>query len=107
MRTITILLALVVVLGFVSEAGAYGPSIYCDRSVEVGPYRFGFADWAPGGNVVGISMQPWTAMYLGPLGYQEVPFTATQGLVGFCVFVVGMIALVTVGTIRWKRKWAG
>jgi hypothetical protein len=45
-------------------------------------------------------------MQLGPVCEHQVPFTATHGLVGLCVIVVGMVALVTVGTVRWKRKAA-
>lgn len=88
MRPIPILLALVVVLGFVSEAGAD------DYIVTVGDQDFGIYD-SPCGNVVAIG--PWQ---------MGVPFTATQGLIGFCAIAVGLVALVTLLTFRWKRRAA-
>jgi hypothetical protein len=103
MRTTSILLVLVVVLGFVSEAGAdYSPEIACNRSITIGQLHVGFIDWVDGYN----SSDHWTVLHLGPLGEYQVPFTATQGLIGFCMIVVGMVALVTVFTFRWKWKRA-
>src|SRR5262245_10664074 len=109
MRTASILPALVVVLGFVSEAGAYviEDVIQDDRSIEIGGQRFGFIDWIPyySGQKPHIPPVPnYTKVYLGPCGSHQVPFTATQGLVGFCLIVVGFIALVATLTVRWKRK---
>jgi hypothetical protein len=45
-----------------------------------------------------------TQLLLGPLGNLKVPFTATQGLVGFCCIVATLITLPVVLTMRWKRK---
>jgi hypothetical protein len=103
MRIASILQALVVVLGFVNEAGAFNAWINCNRSVEVGGYRFGFADWSAGD---WEPSTPWTMMYAGPIGEWSVPFSATQGLVGFCLIVLTLIALLATFTMRWKRKWA-
>jgi hypothetical protein len=102
MRLFPILLALIVVLGFVSEARAYSSWINCNRSIEVGKYRFGFADWSPGS--WGQPTPNWTMMYAGPFGEWQVPFSATQGLIGVCVIVVGTVALVAGATVRWRRK---
>jgi hypothetical protein len=100
MRFIPILLALVVVLGCVSVAGAHTVELTVapNYTVSNGTYSIGIGDLRANGEYVG------TQLLLGPLGNLKVHFTATQGLVGFCVIVVGMLALVTVGTMRWKRK---
>jgi hypothetical protein len=105
MRTASILLALVVVLGFVREATAFTeePYICRDYSVVVREHRLGFADWAcvtPDWK----STRVWSCLHCGRLGDFKIPFTATQGFVGFCVIVVALIALAVVLTVRWKRK---
>jgi uncharacterized membrane protein (UPF0182 family) len=98
MRTASILLALVVVLGFVSQASA------ADYRIWVRGRGYGIYDWKFEfkGKVFG---QGGTAVDLG-FSHFDVPFTATQGLIGFCVIVVGLLALVTVFTFRWKCKRA-
>jgi hypothetical protein len=99
MRLIPILLALVVVLGFVSQAGAEvitSPNY----TIVVGKYVFGIADFRKDDQLLA------TSIFFGKGRPLDVPFSATQGLVGFCVIVVGMVALVMVGTVRWKRKRA-
>lgn len=100
MRAASILLALVVVLGLPRDAISGQPYLVHDYSVVVGHHLYGVIDWPgePESNT-----QPFTTAYFGPLGQHQVPFTATEGLVGFCVVVVGLVALVTVGTVRWKR----
>jgi hypothetical protein len=107
MRTASIQLALVIVLGAVRDAGAYAQEQRVSKncSIEIGEYRLGFVEWVSHyGNI--RSSPDWTEMYLGPLGEHEVPFTATQGLVGFCIFVAGLIALPVAFTFRWKKKRA-
>jgi hypothetical protein len=103
MRTASILLALVVVLGFLREAGAYSTSdrFYPDYTVQIGEYRIGFRDHRHGDTL------NFSVVDLGPFGeYHKVPFTATQGLAGFC-FIVAMLIIVPVAlTVRWKRKGA-
>src|SRR5690242_3535015 len=105
MRPIPILLALVVLLGFASEAGAYS-SVGIDHkyTIEIAGQAFGFMD----GDVIHHSGESsrYSTIYLGPFGNYDIPFTATQGLVGVCVIVVGILALVTVFTFRWKRRAA-
>jgi hypothetical protein len=110
MRPLSILPVLVVMLGIVSEAGAAGVSWVMDHDYEIaiGPYHFGFADGREGNGFLGQeTWKPYSKVGLGPLGTYNSPFTATHGLIGFCVIVVGLIALVTVFTMRWKRKRAG
>jgi hypothetical protein len=111
MKPIPILLALVVVLGFVREAGAeidYSelPPIpppnmpgTADYSIQFGKRWLGFSDWRRA-----FETKEHTAMHLGPFGSYDVPLTATQGFVGSILIVVGILALVSVGTFRWKRK---
>jgi hypothetical protein len=104
MKAASILLALIVVLGFVSEVGAAGPRTTCDLSFFVGDQRIGLADWEPGTWVP--LPPPWTILYLGPLGSYRIPFTATQGLVGFCLILVAFIAMLVALSVRWKKKRA-
>ena len=78
MRTASILLALVVVLGFVREAGASFVNVTCERYVQIGSYDYGFIDCREI-----TSGRAWTTMYAGPLGAFEVPFVArTVGVDG-------------------------
>jgi hypothetical protein len=72
-----------------------------EYTIAVAVHRWGLVDWV---DLAGQCRA--TELYLGPFGKYKVPYTATQGLVGFCVIVVGMLALVTVGTMLWKRKRA-
>src|SRR5688572_7557330 len=102
MRTASILLALVVVLGFVSEANALGRWISCNRVIEINEERYGFIDWALSDD----GREGYTMMYAGPIGRCSVPFSANVGLLGIVLIVVGMLALVTAGTFRWQRKRA-
>jgi hypothetical protein len=96
MKTASIPLALVVVLGFVRTAAAMDVQEPVQQyAFWIGEWGFGFVEY-PGG----------TYMSLGPAGSYVVPFTATQGLVGSCVIVVGLVALATVFTFRWQRKRA-
>jgi hypothetical protein len=109
MRTALILLALVVVLGFVSIAqGECVGDLLSDKTIVVSGHTIGFRDFGFRWSLAGNGMDDFvsTEMYLGSLGSFEVPFTATQGLVGFCLIVVGLLALVTTLTFRWKRKRA-
>jgi hypothetical protein len=102
MRTASILLALIVVLGFVSEAGAMASeSVEHDFSFQLAGQTFGFTD----GTLVGSTRsRPYSCLHLGPFGFVNVPFTATQGLVGFCLIVVTFITLLVVLSVRWKRR---
>lgn len=70
-----------------------------DYSVTIGNTTWGFVDWYSGDRCVS-----WICA--GPFGPHHVPFTATQGLVGFGAIVVGLVALVAVLSVRWKRKRA-
>ena len=115
MKTASILPALVVVLGFVSEAGAEVVSTTRDYSIKIGDQWFGFADqWVnpvpqfpfakDDGRVYRYEDGLFTTMYLGPFGSRTVPFTATQGLVGFCCILATLIILPVVLTVRWKKR---
>jgi hypothetical protein len=119
MRTASIHLALIVVLGFARgmEAQQRGSSTdvpnditltttpYADiptvptysYTVTIGRQLFGFQQWADGAKA-----RPYA--YFGPLGHFSVPFTATQGLVGFCVFLVLLVIVPVVLKLRWKRR---
>jgi hypothetical protein len=108
MKPTSILLSLVVVLGFVSEAGAERFAIPLhDYRITIGDCKFGFVDGRQGGSITeacSTNAGHFSKFYFGRDGEYAIPFTATQGLIGFCVIVVGMAALVTVGTFGWKRK---
>jgi hypothetical protein len=101
MRTASILLAFVLVLGFVREAGAImGLTPTNDYTVRIGGNDVGFRDWE-GKNQFGET-GAYCQVCLGPFGrLDDVPFTAIQGLVGFW-----LIAMVIVFTFRWKSKRA-
>jgi hypothetical protein len=102
MRAASILLALVVVLGFVSEAGAQTDCVIeRDYTFTVADQRFGFID---GSDYYTGIREPWTVIWLGTLGSPEVPFTATQGLVGFCLILSTLIIVPAVLTVRWRRR---
>src|SRR5689334_18059355 len=106
MRPASILLALAVVLGFVSEAEAYiFPPPTHDYTVTIGSNEIGFQDWV-GQNVFGETGSVLCQVRLGPLGIHQVPFTATQGLIGFCLILAMLIIVPAVLTVRWKRKRA-
>jgi hypothetical protein len=103
MRSASILLALVVVVGFVSYAPAKtSPPPDHDFTFEVAGNLVGFRDWRYTTILEGPQLH--SVINFGPFGWLEVPFTATQGLVGFCALVIGMLALATMGTFRWRRK---
>jgi hypothetical protein len=104
MKSASVLLALVVVLSFVSDAGAKPIANVNndDYSIWWGMQRFGFHDGTS--TKMDGSIVRWSFVNLGPLGSHEVPFNATQGLVGFCVIVTTLIALVTAFTVRWNRR---
>jgi hypothetical protein len=106
MRPTSILLAIVVVLGFVREAGAQqdiGVPVH-SYTVSLGGRPFGLIEYNNDPRTQQQGEPTYTVLCFGTLGSRRVPFTATQGLVGFCVIVVGVVALVTVGTVRWRRK---
>jgi hypothetical protein len=103
MKTTSFLSALVVVLGFCGEAGAkIIMDTNHDYTLKLGGYKFGFADGMISGSEV--PTHSWSAFCLGPLGGFDVPFTATQGLVGFCCILATLIILPVVLTVRWKKK---
>jgi hypothetical protein len=106
MRHAAFLTALVVLLGFAREAGAYSyDQTKHDYTVTVFGNRFGFEDgtsyWSGNGGTGN-----WSVIHLGPLGFRNFSFTATQGFAGCCVTVVGLIVLVTVSTVRLRKRAA-
>jgi hypothetical protein len=112
MKIASILLALVVGLGFVREAGA-AYSIESDYSLILGHHRFGFIGYIGHADLidskthvtnVSHEVNYITFIYLGPFGKHEVPFTATQGLVGFCCILATLIIVPAVLTVRWRRR---
>src|SRR4029077_10273806 len=86
------------------ESLAYASWISTDRTVQIGSYKFGFADWEPGS--WGHRSPSWTTMYLGPFGEQQVEFSATQGT--FYVGVSFMLLVFATVTLyfwfRWRAK---
>lgn len=95
-------MALVIALRFAREAIA-GPYEYDIPghyyAINVCGGTFGFVD-----DLSHID-SPWSSLVcLGPLGNHSVPFSATQGLIGFCVILATLIILPAVLTVRWKKK---
>jgi hypothetical protein len=106
MRRASILLALVVVLGFVREAGAFSyTQTKHDYTVTVFGGRFGFEDGTSYWSGDGMTGN-WSVIHLGPLGFRNSSFTATQGFAGCCLTVVGLVVLVTVSTVRLRKRAA-
>jgi hypothetical protein len=97
MKTASIL-ALVIVLSITSEAGAAFVFDGTDCSIRIGKQRIGLADYYTSDG------RSFTNLYVGPLGAREVPFTATQGLIGFCCILATLIIVPVVLTVRWKKK---
>jgi hypothetical protein len=103
MGTGSILLALVVVLACCREAGAVGQPIgevEHDFTIELNDCQWiGFED----GTYLTIrpdGQQHFSYVWLGPLGRYSVPFTATQGLFGFCLILAMLIIVPAVLTVR-------
>jgi hypothetical protein len=91
-RTASLVLALIVVLSAAKATAACKIVSYRDHTVHVASHRFGFVDSAILSNEgIGYS----TRIHLGPLGDHEIPFTATQGLIGFCIILATLIVLPT------------
>jgi hypothetical protein len=99
MKAASILLALVIVLGFVSEAGASKTRKDTDYTVEVFGRLVGFQDLKSGDD-------EWGMIWLGPLGGYDILCTATQGLVGFCCILATLVIVPVVLTVRLKKKKA-
>lgn len=99
----SILMALVVVPGSVSEAGASGVAAYEEHNytAKVGVHTIGFADFYSD-----MALRPVSNVYLGSFGTHEVPFSATQGLIGMCLIVVALIALLVVLAAQWRKRTA-
>jgi hypothetical protein len=102
-------------LSFVSEAAAehkVRESYLLDHSykIKIGKRAIGFSDarlFRSEGDLIRTeSKRPCSIIHLGPLGVHEVPFTATQGLGGFCLFTVLLVILPAGLAVRWKRKRA-
>jgi hypothetical protein len=114
-----LLLALVVASSSAQQANAEFriPTISTNRSIEIGNQRFGFTDWSE--RREGVVWSGWpmrrdpptylpvgSKLHMGPLGEFNVPFSATQGLIGCCV-VVGMLAVLPALVVsRSARKRA-
>jgi hypothetical protein len=97
------LLALVVVLGWTQEAAALIElETKHDYTFRVGQFTIGFSDGHAWRNL--DAEWDWSYVHIGPFGKRAVPFTATQGLVGFCTIVVGLAALLTTFTFLWKHS---
>jgi hypothetical protein len=105
---LSILTTLIVVLGFVREAGA-AEYQFCWRQ-----QYYGIADvlfeYCEKIDVNGNFANPTgqfemiTVIQFGPYYYAHAPFTATQGFVGFCLIVAAFIALLIALSVRWKKK---
>jgi hypothetical protein len=105
MRTASILLTLVVVLGWARDASALTElETKHDYTFRVGQFTIGFSDGHACG--MGGAEWDWSYIHVGPVGKRLVPFTATQGLVGFCLIVLTLIALMSAFAARWKRRAA-
>jgi hypothetical protein len=107
MRTASVLLVMVVILAFVTEARAQATldeieavKVRADYSISLGKQKFGFCE---GSNfLIDGRVLNWSRMFVGPIGSFDIPCSAIQGLVGFCLIIVVLFALITIATARWK-----
>jgi hypothetical protein len=102
MRTGSILLALVAVLGAAREA--VGQPTRLDYAIEIADCRYGISECPSLAAWLEDSDHTITSLHLGPVGTYHVPFTATQGLIGFIVIVAMLIVLPAVAVVGWKRN---
>jgi hypothetical protein len=101
MRTASILLASIVVLGSLNEASAEICILKHDYTIALARSgSYGLQEY-----IVDNNGTTWTVFWIGRT-YRNVPFTATQGLIGSCAIVAGLIALPAMCTLRWKKKRA-
>lgn len=100
-----VLLVMFAAVAIVREARASTP--YRAYLVQVSGQTFGFID-IPAEYQSPVSFQipvkDITILHLGPFGMYDVPLTATQGLVGFCIFLVVIVAM---PIILLARYWRG
>jgi hypothetical protein len=90
---------LAVVLGFASNAEAQ--DIECPEdnyTIRIGEQQFGFCQW------VFDEHNNFCVAHAGPFGEFKVPFTATQGVIGFCLIVAMLVIVPACFTVRWKKK---
>jgi hypothetical protein len=110
MRTALIVLAMVVVLGWARSATALVElETRHDYTFRVGESKFGFSDGHAYGSYVSTAADAewdWSYLHLGPLGRRQVPFSATQGLVGLCALAAALIVVSAILMVRWKRREA-
>jgi hypothetical protein len=102
-----LVLTIVVILCFVREAGAQDvdqPDVVTEfgraYTVKIGDAKFALIDLL----IAGTDKHYSTIVDLGPLGSFQVPFTATQGLVGVCVILALLVIVPLALAVRWKRK---
>jgi hypothetical protein len=93
MRTASILLALVLVMGWAAEAAAQVGRTR-DYTVTIGSQQFGLEE------IEGS----YCLLLFGPLAPIYVPYRATPILIVFGLIVVALIALIAIATMRWRRR---
>jgi hypothetical protein len=76
---------------------------------ETRRYTIGFGDnWLGIRDMTywdGKTMTGWTEVGMAGLRRNfKVPFTATPGLIGFCVILATLIIVPTVLTVRWTKR---
>jgi hypothetical protein len=98
MKAASKLLVMFLVLGFVSKAGARD-RIDRNCTLIIARQQIGFLDLRSP-----VTNRARTEIHLGPLGNREVPFTATQGLVGFCCILALLVIVPVLLTVRWKKR---
>ncbi len=106
MRIVLTLLMLMVALS-ASEAAAQEIRPVHDYTVTLAGARLGISDLDVSESIGERGMEVVTRLYFGPFGSKQVPFTATQGLVGFGVIALILIASLVAFVLRWKRRSNG
>lgn len=100
-RVAAALVVLIAVLSAAREACAWRLKPTHDYTVVIAGRPIGFQDY----QWVSCSLEELSTNYvqLGPLGEYEIPFTATQGLVGCGLMAAMLVALPAVCWRRWRR----
>jgi hypothetical protein len=105
MRRTAILLALViVVLADAQTAKAEAARPLQDFTFAIARHQYGISDMDVSESTSEFGIEIETRVFFGPLGSRIVPFTATQGMVGFSLIAAGLVGLLIFAKLRRSRR---
>lgn len=107
MRTALILLALVGVLGAAREAEASlwtRRGVAHDYTLSIGSVQIGFVDgWEENLHYSPAKRTLWSRAGVSGFSF-DIPFTATQGLIGSIVIAAVLVIVPIMFVVGWKRE---